>query len=430
MQQNTTQTMLLPNQPLIGQFQQNNIQPLLIPNQQPFLQIQPNIIPQNIPQQTIIPNQTPLVQPQINNIQSDNFPNQTPLVQPQLDNIRPAINTPVIQQTQNNQQPENQTQINTNETNMNQIEKDMINELNQSEYATLHYSRNDLRRVFRCCYNCPPPQTFDIYLGKGGEERNTFRCTEVSTSFQRNCVGTSKREFDMDMLYNISDDEYEFTKEPILKIHRIEGGCCSDRGIMVIKYPDDQNFIGIILQANLANIYDSNNDLIYRIKLPFEIEGKTCCQKFLGCCCSCCIKNEQVEEESKDYKRFLIKKIFEKEEQVEDVVLKKKAQEIVGEMVHDYPLKIIFPVDATPKEKILLIVCRIFLLYMMNYSETLRDKWGQNCRKMAEDLIETQDRGILGRINDVQEKISDFQGFWDNLHDATVNKNIISLKDN
>ena len=477
LQQNNPQALIIPNQLSLVQLQQNNRQPLLIPNQQPLVQIQQNsrqpaIMPsqspllnsqKNIPQQTIIsnqaplikpqinsiqpskmPNQIPLVQPKINNIQPGAIPNQTILTQPQLNSIQPAIKTPLTQQKQNNLHSPNMQiqqsfeklnqndQTNISETNANLIGieylQSIINELKESEYAEIEYSRGlNLRKVFKSIYNFHPAETFEIYLGKGEDKKNSFICTEVSTSFQRYCVGTSKREFDMDIFYNISEDEVEFTKDPILKIHRIEGGCCSDRGIMKVYYPDNKKLIGIIIQAILANIYDSDNQLLYRVKLPFELEHKSCFQKF--CECIGCKKKEEEEEEKRDYNTFLIKKLVEKEEQVEDIIVKKNVQIIVGKM-ENYPLKIIFPVDASPKEKMLLIICRIFLLYMMNFSETLREKWYETCKDIAVDIVDAQDQGILGRINNIkeyEEKIQTIGDIYDTFQSAGNNKNIVSL---
>ena len=486
MQQNNTQTMLLQNQPFLAQLYQNNQQPLIIPNQQPLIPLQqinrqPLLIPnqqpllqiqqnngqagviagqlplvnvqQNVPQKVIIPNQTPLVQPQLNNIQAANIHNQGPIVEPKLNNIQPAITTnqmAAIQPQLNNNQPTNlpsqpsfenlnqnaQTNIETNannETNNNlkdtEYLQSLLNELKESEFAEIEYSRGlNQRKVFKSVYNCHAAETFEIYLGKGENVKNSLRCTEVSESFQRYCVSTSKRQFDMDMFYNISEDEIEFTQEPIIKIHRVEGGCCSDRGILTINYPNDNKRIGVILEAFLANIYDANNQLLYRVKLPFEPKRKNCFQRCWESCCG--NKNEEVEvEENEDCDKFLIKKIVEKEEQVEDIMVQKKVQVIVGKM-ENYPLKIIFPVDASPKEKILLIICRIFLLYIMNFSVTLRERWYETCKDFAKDWAETEDRGILGKINEIkgyQERYDKMQGIMDTIDIAGINKNIISL---
>ena len=432
------------NQTPILQHQLNNAQPRIIQNQIPVIQQQLNNV-----QPAIIPNQIPVAQQQLNNVQPPIIPNQTPVAQPQLNNFQPAIipnQTPVAQPQLNNVQPANiqnqQANIEnneTNETNDDLVETEflqsMINELKESEFACIEYSRGtNQRKVFKSVYNFHSAETFEIYLGKGDnieDLKNSFICTEISESFQRYCVGTSKRQFDMNMFYNTSDEEVEFTKEPVIKIHRIEGGCCSDRGILTVNYPNDNKRIGIILQAVLANIYDAKNELLYRVKLPFDPKPKNCLQRFCESCCDKCCgfdKNENVGEE-RDYSNFLIKRLVEKEEQVEDIIVKKKVQEIVGKM-ENYPLKIIFPVDATPKEKILLIICRIFLLYMMDFSETLREKWYETCKDIAVDVVDSQDAGILGRINDIKgfnEKIEGAQGFFDTIHTAGINKNIISL---
>ena len=429
------------NQTPILQPQLNNAQPRIIQNQIPLVQPQLNNV-----QPGILPNQTPVVQPQLNNIQPAIIPNQTPVTQPQLNNIQPAIipnQTPVVQPQLNNVQPANiqnqQTSIENNETKDNLVETEflqsMIDELKEAEFACIEYSRGlNQRKVFKSVYNFHSAETFEIYLGKGDNNedlKNSFICTETSECFQRYCVGTSKRQFDMNMFYNTSNEEPEFTKEPVLKMHRIEGGCCSDRGILTVNYPNDNKRIGIILQAVLANIYDANNELLYRVKLPFDPKPKSCFQKFCESCCSkCCGFNENENEgEERDYNSFLIKRLVEREEQVEDIIVKKKVQEIVGKM-ENYPLKIIFPVDATPKEKILLIVCRIFLLYMMNFSETLREKRYETCKDIAVDVIDSQDAGILGRINNIKEyreKIEGIQNFADTFQKAGINKNIISL---
>ena len=482
LQQNNRQQLLIPNQQILGQIQQNNNQPgvipgqalllnaqqnipqrIILPYQTPIVQpqlnnVQPTIIQNQTPkvqpqlnniQPSIIQNQKPIVQPQLNNVQPPIKPNQTPIKQPQLNNVQPAImpnQTPIKQPQLKNAQPTNiqnqpalekekqnvQTKIENAETNANLVEpeyiKSMINELKDSEYADIEYSRGTgQKKVFKSIYNFYDGELFEIYLGKGDDKKYSFMCSEISESFQRYCVATSKRQFDMDMYYNISDEEPEYTKTPVLKIHRIEGGCCSDRGILIVDYPNNNKHIGIILQAFLANIYDANNQLLYRVKLPFEPERKTFFQAFCECCCGCG-KKETVEEE-KDYSNFLIKKLVVKEEQVEDIMVKKNVQVTVGKM-ESYPLRIIFPEDASPKEKILLIVCRIFLLYMMNFSVTLRERWYYTCKDIGKGLIEYQDQGILGKINnikDYKEKMNKIDGLVDTIEVAGINKNIVSV---
>lgn len=486
MDRNNTQTILLPNQPIISNLQQNNKQPPLKQIQQNNLQrgILPGQLPlvnspQNNSNQIIISNQRTLISPQQNHIQTANMPIQTPLVQPKINNIQPGTvlnqkplvhpqlnniqkanipnQIPLALQQQNNLQQANKpiqptfNKLNQNaqsnvlnnanfktETNVNLLETDcfqsIIKELIESEYAEIEYSRGlNMRKVFKSIYNFHDGEIFDIYLGKGEYKKNSFRCFEMSTSFQRYCVGTSKRQFDLDLYYNISDEEPQFMNDPILKIHRIEGGCCSDRGIMTVNYPKDNKLVGIIIQAYLANIYDSNNQLLYRVKLTFDPESSNLLQKFLGFCCCCCVSKKGVIKKEKDYDTFLIKKLVEREEQVEGITIKNHVQEIVGKMVN-YPLKIIFPKDASPKEKILLIISRIFLLYMMNFSETLREKWYETCKDIAsgiaEDALNAEDQGILGRINEIKgfhDKIVKVEGFLDTFEKAAINKNIVSL---
>ena len=328
-----------------------------------------------------------------------------------------------------------QTKIENTYTNDNLVEAEylesMINELKDSEYADIEFSRGtNQKKIFKSIYNFYSGELFEIYLGKGDDKKYSFMCSEISEYFQRYCVSTSKRQFDMDMYYNISDEEPEYTKTPVLKIHRIEGGCCSDRGILIVDYPNNNKHIGIILQAFLANIYDANNQLLYRVKLPFEPERKTFFQAFCECCCGCG-KKETVEKE-KDYSNFLIKKLVVKEEQVEDIMVKKNVQVTVGKM-ENYPLRIIFPEGASPKEKILLIVCRIFLLYMMNFSRTLRERWYEACKDIGEDLLDSQAQGILGRINkfneynEYKEKIDKIEEFANAIEAGANNKNIVSL---
>jgi hypothetical protein len=449
MDRNSTQNMLLPNQPSLVQLQPNNKQPILIPKQQPLAQIhqnnlQPGIIPgqipltntqQNISKQINLSNQRPLIPPNLNNIQQANKPNQTSLplqnqnnvhsgkmpIQPPLEQINQNAQTNILN---NANYKETETDLNLNQT---EYYQSIVNELKESEYAEIEYSRGlNMKKVFKSIYNFHDGEIFDIYLGKGEDKKNSFRCFEVSTSFQRYCVGTSKRQFDLDLYYNISDEEPHFLNDPILKIHRIEGGCCSGRGIMTVNYANNNNLIGIITQAFLANIYDSKKQLLYRVKLTFDPEHKSCLQRFFGCCFD---SKKGIVQKEKDYKTFLIKKLVEREEQVEGIIIKKPVQVIVGKM-ENYPLKIIFPIDASPKEKMLLIICRIFLLYMMNFSVTLREKWYETCQDIAEGVIDSQDEGILGRINqikDFRDKIDTVEGFFDTFERAATNKNIVSL---
>ena len=252
--QNNTQTMLLPNQPFLEQLQQNNQQQIFEQKQQSLVYLQENnrqkllinqsqqpllqsksqmgVIPGQIPfvnrQQTIpfqIINETPISQPQINNIKPRIIQNQIPVVQPQLNNIQPEVTpnqTPVVQPQVNNIQPANiqnqQTNIENNKTNANLVDTEfiqtMIDELKESEYAIIEYFSYKRNIRLKIEYNCKPPINFEIFLGRGDQQKFCFKCTEISGSFQRNCVEASKREFDMDIFYNHSNNELEFIKDP------------------------------------------------------------------------------------------------------------------------------------------------------------------------------------------------------------------------
>ena len=470
LQQNNGQPVLFPNQQPLVHIQQNNQLPQMIPGQSPLVNV-PQTLPnqviisnqmpvgqpqQNITQPTILQNQTPMIQPQQKNAQPPILPNQTPVVQPQQKIIQPPIlqnQIPVGQLQQNNLQPGNipnqqsleksnqnekpnfENNLN-NETNDNLSKKEkeflqsMKNELKESEYAEIEYSRGlNYRKVFKHCYNCHSAETFEIYLGKGEYKKNSFKCTEISTCSQRYFVDPYNRQFSLDIFYNFSDDEVEFTKEPVLRIHRIDGGCCaSNRGIITVNYAKSNELLGKIEQACIANIYDSNNQLLYRVKLTFDPESKNCFQRF---CESFCCKKEETEEgkEERDYDSFLIKKLVEKEEVVEGEIVKSKEQIIVGRMKY-YPLKIMFPENASTKEKILLIACRIFLLYMTNFAPTLRDLFiFDTCRNTIEDELKDGIKDTLkkpfGKIGDYGEKINDIRKAYNNVYEtSTINKNI------
>ena len=89
---------------------------------------------------------------------------------------------------------ETETDVNLNQT---EYYQSLVNELKESEYAEIEYSRGlNMKKVFKSIYNFHDGEIFDIYLGKGEDKKNSFRCFEVSTSFQRYCVGTSKRQCD------------------------------------------------------------------------------------------------------------------------------------------------------------------------------------------------------------------------------------------
>ena len=263
------------------------------------------------------------------------------MTQPQQNNLLPRNipNQQSLEKSNQNEKPNFEKNLN-NETNDNLSKKEkeflqsMKNELKESEYAEIEYSRGlNYRKVFKHCYNCHSAETFDIYLGKGEYKKNSFRCTEISTCSQRYFVDPHNRQFSLDIFYNFSDDEVEFTKE----------------GIITVNWAKNNEILGIIQQAYIANIYDSNNQLLYRVKLTFDPETKNCFQRF---CENVCCKKEETEEgkEERDYNSFLIKKLVEKEEVVEGEIVKTTQQIIVGRMEY-YPLKIMFPEDASPKEK-------------------------------------------------------------------------------
>ena len=415
-QQNITQPTILQNQTPMIQPQQKNAQPPILPNQTPVVQPQQKII-----QPPILQNQIPVGQLQQNNLQLGNIPNQQSL-----------------EKSNQNEQPNFEKNIN-NETNDYLYLKSLKNELKESEYAEIEYSRGlNYRKVFKHCYNCHSAETFDIYLGKGEYKKNSFRCTEISTCSQRYFVDPHNRQFSLDIFYNFSDDEVEFTKEPVLKIHRIDGGCCaSGRGKITVNYAKDNELLGIIEEACIVNIYDSNYQILYRVKLTFDPETKNCFQRF---CENVCCKKEETEEgkEERDYDSFLIKKLVEKEEVVEGEIVKTTQQIIVGRMKY-YPLKIMFPENASTKEKILLIACRIFLLYMSNFAPTLRDLFiFDTCKNTIKDELEDKLNDTLKKpfgkigefaekINDFRETYNDFRETYNDLQTLTINKNIVSI---
>ena len=136
--------------------------------------------------------------------------------------------------------------------------------------------------------------------------------------------------------------------------------------------------------------------------------------------------------------KIQIKKLVEKEEVVEGEIVKTTQQIIVGRMKY-YPLKIMFPENASTKEKILLIACRIFLLYMSNFAPTMRDLFiFDTCKNTIKDELEDKLNDTLKKpfgkigefaekINDFRETYNDFRETYNDLQTLTINKNIVSI---
>lgn len=293
-----------------------------------------------------------------------------------------------------------------------------VDELNDSIEAEIEYQRGlNMKKVYKDIYNCHSPETFEIFVtSKKGGKRQIFKCIQRSSLFQRYCVGTAKRQFDMDIYYNTSNGMPQFGHYPYVKIQRINGGCCSGKAKINI-FNKDNEFIGSIEETYIKNctiIRKKNNNVKYYIViLPFK-KKKRYCANLCSCCCCCSDDDISDDELEKVHDRLVI--INEKEERV-------------GQM-KDYPFLIKFPQNADYNDKILLILSRIFILYVSDKADTLRGKMFEAilccfCQKAGSDIFDENPE--LKKIKDVYEKWKQGNEIYDNVNNIRINKNLVKV---
>ena len=200
-------------------------------------------------------------------------------------------------------------------------------------------------------------EEFQIILPTPKGKEFSFIIKEHSDNFQRVCVEKPQRTFELSFHYNKNNEPnlppiYDYSKS-FMNAYRIGGGLCSSRQEVRVISPDTQQALGRIAVNNLVtHVYDNNDNLKYVIKFYYPLTKETTC-------CLCCAKTRYVRIEQDPFVSF-------------DFKIYQNNQE-VGE-IKGIPYKIIFPLQAKIEDKILIIVARIFITYIVDPFESMGEK--------------------------------------------------------
>ena len=219
----------------------------------------------------------------------------------------------------------------------------------QSTYCGIKDSIFSVKLTGEVLIGIRQKESFEVILGTQNGKEISFFIKEKSDKFERFCVEKPKRKFELSFYYNKNKDPklspvYDYSKS-FINVIRIEGGFCSSRQEVSVISPYTQQTIGrIVVHELVTNVYDSNDNLKYIIKFYYPLTKETCC-------CLCCAKTRYVRREQEPYASF-------------DFKIYQNNQE-VGE-IRGIPYKIIFPLQASVEDKILIIVARIFITYIVD----------------------------------------------------------------
>lgn len=227
----------------------------------------------------------------------------------------------------------------------------------QSSYCGIKDSTFSLKGAGGMITGVRQEEQFEIILPTPKGKEFCFIIKEKSNSFQRVCVEKPQRTFELSFHYNRNIDPkltpiYDYTKS-FMNAYRIGGGFCSSRQEVRVVSPDNQQSIGkIVVEEQVTYIYDNKDNLKYVIQFYYPLRKETCC-------CLCCAKTRYVRIEQDPFESF-------------DFKIYQNNQE-VGE-IKGIPYKIIFPLQATIEDKILIIVARIFITYIVDPFESMGEK--------------------------------------------------------
>ena len=234
--------------------------------------------------------------------------------------------------------------------------KNLLEELSQSTSALISYGPRPNIECFEDMFGCKNNLTFVIDLTTNNGKRQAFVCKENTGRCQRYCFKPSIKNCVFDIFYNTAFSNssfpiYDFSR-PYIKAIRSNGGChcCSGRGILNAYYVENQQLIGSMVENGdtLVDIKDLSSNLKYSMKYDVAIEKKKCC--------FCCTEKIDNLEELQEEKKF---KIYQDDQPVG--------------IVEWY--KMTLPINASPEDKLLLILGRIFIDYLNDNSQVLSDYW-------------------------------------------------------
>jgi len=260
------------------------------------------------------------------------------------------------------------SKLNQNDDGLFKNNRTLFEKLFKSPSATIVGEEFSCKKLWDQLTGCNFKEIFHVDLEPENENKNIhdFEFKEDSAFFQRVCLKKSNRSFFLNGYYNTSSKEesYDYSK-PYLKIERLNGGLCAERAEFKVSKDGKNEPIGFIKEypvelRELAGIYTGRNILKYQIKLYNTRKERSFCLNccYICCCCGCCGK--------------FCTDGFSKEEDNNFQIQEKKQK--IGEI--NYPCKIIFPKDATPDEKLLLIISRIFIVYTLDKSDSFAEKAG------------------------------------------------------
>ena len=227
----------------------------------------------------------------------------------------------------------------------------------QSSYCGIKDSTFSFKSAGGMITGVRQEEHFYIILPTSKGKEFCFIIKEKSDNFQRVCVEKPQRKFELSFHYNINTDpqlppHYDYSKT-FMNAYRIGGGFCTSRQEVRVISPDTQQTLGRIIVNGLeTNVFDKNDILKYKIKFYYPLIKETIC-------CLCCAKTRYVRIQNDPFVSFDFK-IYENNQEV-------------GE-IKGIPYKIIFPLQATIEDKILIIVARIFITYIVDPFESFGKK--------------------------------------------------------
>ena len=262
-----------------------------------------------------------------------------------------------------------------------------LKDLKRCNFARIDGNEFSCSTLINHICGCQFEEVFKVFLTDENEERQCFTCRETSGCCERTWQKKNNRDFSLNCFYiEESVDKVENKTKPFMLVKRINGGCCPGRAIIDIMDGEGDK-IGYVKEeppneGNIATIYDKRNVPLYEIKtlkLKPRIEktqGNNCL--YLCCCCGCCGLSKCCKKQKKYYEEF---------NPIEDNNFKifNRAKEEVGEI--RYPCSIEFTKVEDPIDRFLIILCRIFMVYFLDRSDTFVEKAYDAAKDRRKDVL-------------------------------------------
>ena len=232
--------------------------------------------------------------------------------------------------------------------------KNLLEELSQSTSAEINTGPRSNKECFEDMFGCINNKTFVINLTTKNGTRQAFACKENTGTCQRYFCKAFIKNCAFDIFYNTafsnpSFPNYDFSA-PYIRATRTNGGCCHchKKGILNAYYVENHQLIGSIVENKdiLVDIKDISNNLKYLMKYDVKVEKK--------CFCFCCTEKTDNLEELKNLEKFTI---YQGDQPVGFVKWRNMT----------------LPINASPEDKLLLILGRIFVIYLNDNSRVLSD---------------------------------------------------------